>query len=44
MARQPGEGGDGHRTGDLADRQARRRVAEGARQPRLIAQQRGEIS
>ena len=31
MVRQPGERGDGHRTGDLADRQARRRVAEGAR-------------
>ena len=44
MARQPGKRGDGDRTGDLADRQARRRVAEGARQPRLIAQQRGEIS
>ena len=44
VVRQPGEGGDGHRAGDLADRQPRPRVAEGAREPRLIAQQRGEIS
>ena len=44
VVRQPGQGGDGDRAGDLADRQPRAGVAEGARQPRLVAQQRGEIS
>ena len=44
MVGQAGKGGDGDRAGDLADRQPGARIAEGARQPRLIAQQRGEIS
>jgi hypothetical protein len=39
-----GKGGDRDRAGDLTDRQPSPRIAEGARQPRLIAQQRGEIS
>ena len=41
---QAGQGGDGDRAGDLADRQPGARVGQGARQPRLVAQQRGEIS
>jgi hypothetical protein len=38
------QGGDGDRPGDLDHRQPRRRLAEGARQRRFVAQQRGEIS